>query len=215
MLNRIGAVLLAMIFALTISSPILATTVAPTNLAKIIKYTENGFVGTVKSVEVVQTDNGWADKVTAEIGQNVLGTAQGGQTIVWYQARMSEKFPIAGMPKYEIGGEYLIFLAGRGRGTDFQAPYALGQGCFKVTRGADGSVSAKNENGNTNLMRGLDAKKVADTVRARSTKAASEPTTELDSLIATAKVLATETDPETAFASKGDGTITGKVPATP
>lgn len=140
----------------------LATSMIPVNLPTIVDKSEKAFVGTVVSSERVETARGWADRITVRVTEDVYGTAEG-EEVTWLQKRISEAQDIPGMPKYEAGGEHLIFLAGKGPGADFQAPYALGQGSFRVHRNADtGEALVRSEFLNAQLFTGADTDAIAD-----------------------------------------------------
>ncbi|PKO17604.1 hypothetical protein CVU37_08975 [candidate division BRC1 bacterium HGW-BRC1-1] len=207
-----------------------AVSMLPVNLAQIVENTEKAFVGTIQSVEVVETPNGWAEKVTATVKEAVLGEVKAGDTVSWLQYRMGEVARLAGMPKYAAGEEHLIFLAGKGLGTDFQAAYGLGQGSFRVHRNVDtGEAFVRNEFMNSQLFKGVDTEALAtaivdnDPVQRRLT--ASEKTrvttrraaqltlqnygaSDLDGIKAAAQAMKAVKNPSVKFAAK-DGKTTG------
>lgn len=207
-------------------APAFATSLAPVNIAQIVENTDKAFVATVESVELVQTPKGWAEKVTVKVGDPVLGSVQSGETLSWLQYRMAEQVRLPGMPKYAAGEEHLIFLAGKGQGTDFQAAYGLGQGSFRVHRElATGQAFARNEFMNAQLFDGVNADLVATVMTdqnaaTRSLKgdARSEAVartkvslanqhsgaTDLEALKGAAKALATSKTPSTSFAAPAD-----------
>lgn len=209
---RIKSHLLVLILLAALVTLASGTTVLPTNLAKIVKYTEKGFVCTIESVEVTLTEKGWAERVSAKVSEGVVGKVKKGDSIEWYQARFGEKAPIAGMPQYEAGGEYLIFLSARAGSSIFQSPFALGQGCFTITRDAEtGAVFARNEMQNENLMLNLDRGKVGariEKIRAAAGKSGAA-SSELESITDSARALATEKDPESAFAAAKSNNAVG------
>jgi hypothetical protein len=134
-----------------------ATSLVPVNLAQIVENTDKAFVGEVKSVEVVKTPKGWAEEVTVKVSDPVLGAVRAGETVSWLQYRVGEQARMPGMPKYATGEEHMIFLAGKGAGTDFQAAYGLGQGSFRVHRDKEtGQAFVRNEFMNAQLFTGLD-----------------------------------------------------------
>jgi hypothetical protein len=142
-----------------------ATTMVPVNLAEIVENTEKAFVCVVQATEIVETPNGWAEKVTVQVTDPVLGKVRAGESVSWLQFRNGKDVRLSGMPSYQPGEEHMIFLSGKGRGTDFQAPFALGQGSFRVhTETATGEKFARNEFANAHLFEGLDADLVAQAI---------------------------------------------------
>lgn len=201
-----------------------ATSMIPVNLATIVEYTEAAFVGKAVSVEIVQTADGWADKVTMTVTEPILGKVEAGQEIVWHQARTTEQVPIPGMPGYAAGREYLIFLSRKGEGTQFQAPFALGQGAFDVIREGGAKPAVRNQFMNATLFTGLDMEKVATAAvqadpatrslsgqarsqavtRKRAAYGAARPgASSLSAIKEIAKTLAADPKPSQTFASQG------------
>ena len=212
----------------------LATSLAPVNIAQIVENTDKAFVATVESVEVVQTPKGWAEKVTVKVSDPVLGSVQSGETVSWLQYRVAEQVRLPGMPKYAAGEEHLIFLAGKGQGTDFQAAYGLGQGSFRVHRElATGQAFVRNEFMNAQLFDGVNADlvatvmveqnaatrslsgnaKAAAATRTRASLANQHSgATDMEALKGAAKALATSKTPSKSFAAPVDAS--GKRSAT-
>ena len=211
-----------------------ATSLAAVNLAQIVENTEAAFVGTVRSVEVVETPKGWAEKVTAEVKEPILGGVQAGQTVVWLQYRVSEIARMPGMPKYAEGEEHLLFLAGKGTGTDFQAAYGLGQGSFRVHRERDtGRAFVRNEFMNAQLFMGIDTEELAKAVveadpeRSRLAPEVKTATvtrqqaqfrtqrmgaTDLETIKQAAKALGSVKNPSARFAAKDSDTTESRSP---
>lgn len=134
-----------------------ALTMAPINLGQIVEHTEKGFEGEAVSVEVVKVGNEWADKVTFKIIDPIIGAIQAGENVTWFQLRGGEQFPLAGMPQYEPGKSYVVFLAGKAPGSQLQAPIGLGQGSFQVHVNIQtGEKLARNEFENTSLFENVD-----------------------------------------------------------
>src|SRR5690606_18645576 len=76
---------------------------------------------------------------------------------------------LPGMPTYEVGKEYMIFLTGPGTGPGFQCPVGLGQGAFLVTRNpSTGKTSVRNAFRNTNLLTNLAVNKAAEDMVSQS-----------------------------------------------
>lgn len=144
------------------SSAAFALSTIPVNLGLIVQFTENGFVGTPVSTEVVDTPQGWADKITFKVTEPIVGSAKKDDTVSWLQIRSSQNVPMAGMPKYTNGQEYAIFLAAKAEGSALQAPYALGQGTFKIERNsATGAAVAVNSQGNASLFNNIDTQQLS------------------------------------------------------
>lgn len=222
--SRILAGIVVTVFAVSA----FATTMVPANLAQIVEKAEKGFVGTVQSVEVVRAQRGWAEKVTVLVSEGVVGNVKAGDTVVWLQARSGENVRLPGMPEYKAGEEHMIFLAGKAKGSDLQAPMALGQGSFRVHKEkASGQKLARNGFQNANLFDGLDTEAIAVAVveqqgaGAKLSVAARQKQVQarkgalsgaraggahkLEDLTAAAKVMKAQGKPSEVFKGKGDG----------
>ncbi len=137
----------------------------PVNLAQIVQYTEQAFVGTVLSSTTIQTPEGWGDQVVMRVTEPVLGAARAGEQVQWVQARSSEQAALPGMPQLQVGASHLIFLSAKVNGSPFQAPYALGQGTFAISQDEKtGESKARNDFMNQNLFVGLDTTAIAKAV---------------------------------------------------
>jgi len=133
-----------------------ATTVLPMNLAQLSEVAEKAFVARVDSVETTTAASRSYDLVTVTVTEPVFGDAATSDVVQWKQFRFSKNVALSGMPTYEPGREYLVFLSGKGRGTDFQMPVGLGQGAFFVKRNNRGEAVAVNGMANMSLSRNLD-----------------------------------------------------------
>jgi hypothetical protein len=161
-LRRSASFLFAAALALAAAAPARATSLVPLNLARIVEGAESAFVGEVVEAKAVQAPGGWAERISVRVSEPVFGQVEAGQVVSWLQFRFDGRTRLPGMPLYREGAEYLVFLTGKGRGTEFQLACGLGQGSFQVHRGEDGQAWARNEFRNANLWRGLDAGKVAE-----------------------------------------------------
>ena len=231
-LKKLGMALVALgLFGHPVTAP--AVTMIPVNLAKIVEYTEKAFVGEVRSVEAIETPQGWADKVTMVVTENIIGDAEPGQIVTWNQFRGSKDSRMQDMPTYTPGEERLIFLAARASGSQLQAPYGLGQGTFSIKRDAvTGRAKVLNGYGNAHLFQNLDTKEVASRIVAQdqvqSRLAAPQKARAVDRLSAqlasvnansldlatiknAAQVMAKEKNPSVKFAAK---TPAGSAPKT-
>lgn len=145
--RHFAALALAATFAAT-ASLAGATTMIPVNLEHLVKYADRAFVCTVDNVEIIDVDGLKGERVTVTVSRAVLGEVEDGGTVTWIQYRPNEIAPLPSMPQYEIGGEYLIFLAGYAEGSSFTAPVALNQGAFTIVTneetGAEQPVNAYN-----------------------------------------------------------------------
>lgn len=166
--------------ALTFATPAVhATSLVAVNLADLVAHSEKAFAGRVVATDVVETEFGWGDYVAVEVTEDLLGNAAPATTVSWVQARLAKEVPFPGMPRFAVGETRLVFLAGHGRGTCFQAPYALGQGAFILQQDKEtGKTLVRNEFGNADLTATLNtdalAKRMAELDPATKSKSASE-----------------------------------------
>jgi hypothetical protein len=218
--------MVAVAASMLLTSVSFAVTMVPINLAQIVELSDKAFVGTVASVKVVKTENRWADEITVKVTEPVLGAVQAGDTVTWQQFRTNENIRLPGVPQYQEGGEYLVFLAGKATPRGFQAAVGLGQGSFRVHRNTQtGQALARNEFMNAQLFEGLDTDLVAGAVVDQEPAAKSpsqEPraqkvkrvgvtlanrqagASDLPSLVAAAKAMKANPKPSEAFrAAKG------------
>lgn len=137
-----------------------ATTIAPVNLEKTVKSSESAFEGTVKSVAVVQTPQGWGEEIVMTVSDPIFGKVKKDGEVRWIQYRVSEELRLAGMPLFQEGQKRIVFLSGPGRGTEYRAPYALGYGNFYPA----GEGKAANEFLNRGLFDGVDRKALAEKI---------------------------------------------------
>ena len=194
--------------------------VLPINLGKIVEYTGQGFVGNAISTNVVHTPQGWADQITFEVTEPIIGTVKTGERITWFQVRSSEQVRMPGLPQYINGSSYAIFLADKAPGSQLQAPSGVGQGSFALKTDASGNVTAQNDNMNSSLFKDLDtaalSTAIAEKMAAGKTKEAKAEVASktqsqmnvtggpvsLDVLKNAAKTLKESGAPETKFSKK-------------
>src|SRR3954466_14776379 len=98
-----------------------AVSMQPANLGLIVQYTENGFVGKAVSSTPVQTSQGWADEIVFEVTDPIIGKVHKNEKVTWRQVKSGENIPLAGMPSYQPGSEYVIFLTAKAPGSELQA----------------------------------------------------------------------------------------------
>lgn len=138
-----------------------ATTVLPVNLARMTELAGVAYVVRVDSVETTQSGKYTVDLVRGEVTEPVIGDARTSQTVQWQQLRFSRAMMIPGMPEFEPGREYLVFLSNKAAETGCQIPVGLQQGAFDVIRGPGGAALVRNELGNATIAVGLDVPRVA------------------------------------------------------
>lgn len=161
-MKHLHTLLIAMFIICAIPHTVSATSVLPQNLAQLSENAESAFVIRIESIETSNSQNHHFDIITGIVTEPVFGNVTTSQTKSWHQFRFSERASLAGMPRYQPGREYLIFLSGKGRGTTFQMPIGLQQGAFEILRNpATGAAVARNAVGNISLTNGLDVNAVA------------------------------------------------------
>ena len=142
-----------------------ATTMVDINLAKTVELTENAFVGKVIDVEITETALGAGERVTVEVSEGLLGGYQAGDKAIWTQYRSSERTRLPGMPQYQTGKEYLIFLSASAPNSPYKSAVGLGQGSFTVHRNKfNGETYVINEFRNRALLKDLDEAALNDAV---------------------------------------------------
>jgi len=165
-IKHVVPLLTAVIITFGFGSPgtLSATTVIAVNLAKMSETAESAFVVRIDAVESTTTVEGSYDVVSGIVVDSVFGDVQTSEPVSWKQFRVSRAATLAGMPTYEIGKEYLIFLSGKGRGTEFQMPVGMGQGAFKAIRTPSGDMMVRNAFMNSTLSAGLDTTAAAKAI---------------------------------------------------
>jgi hypothetical protein len=136
----------------------------PANLGLIVQYTESGFVGKAVSTTQVQTSQGWADEIVFEVTDPIIGKLHKNEKVTWRQVKSGNSLPLAGMPSYQPGAEYVIFLTAKAPGSELQAPMALGQGTFSVSRDEKGAAFARNDFQNASLLQDMDVDALSEAI---------------------------------------------------
>lgn len=165
--SRSGLAILAtaLCLTLTIISTLSATamTMVATNLAQLSETAESAFVIRIDSIETTASQGRPCDQITGTIVEPIFGNVQTSQTKSWNQFRLGPGLGLPGMPEYEVGKEYLLFLSGKGPGPGFQSPVGMGQGAFSVMRNPQtGAVAVRNAFMNRTLGAGLDLNAAAN-----------------------------------------------------
>jgi len=148
-----------------------ATTMVSTNLAQLSELAEEAFVLRIDSVETSTAEGRNFDVVSGVVTEIVFGDKQTSEPVSWKQFKISANVKLPGMPQYEPGKEYLVFLSGPGKGTGFQSPIGLGQGMFKVKRLPDGRASVQNGFMNSTVFRSLNTDKLIQDMAAANSRA--------------------------------------------
>ncbi len=170
--SRTGLAILVTAVGLSImtmgTSTASAMTMVSTNLAQLSEIAESAFVIRIDSVVTTTSQGRPCDQVTGTIVEPIFGDVQTSESISWNQFKLGPGVKLAGMPDYELGKEYLIFLSGKGTGPGFQAPVGMGQGAFSVMRNPKtGTVAVRNAFLNRTLAAGLNLSAAADDMVAR------------------------------------------------
>jgi hypothetical protein len=144
-------------FGLLVPTSLHATTVRVTNLQDLLQSSQRIFVGTCISVEDDATGSIPFTVYTFEVLEKIKGVSV--DTITIRQFGLSKPIAVGnglvrtmtiqGMPTYESGKEYLLFLVGESP-IGLSSPVGLAQGVFRYRH--EGFVNALD---NRNLARGL------------------------------------------------------------
>lgn len=143
-----------------------ATKMLHRNAQELTQLAQRAFVGVCISVEEKQMSfkNGSALRYTEylfEVVESIKGANS--KTVVLRQvgpARGAGR--IIGMPGYDPGKKYLLFLRGDSQ-YGLASPIGLGQGAFRVFKSKDGSEKALNEFGNRGLFHRMKSKALGKT----------------------------------------------------
>ena len=126
------------------SAPAGATMVQRLTLDRITRAAARVVHATVTDVRSGRDESGLpATWVTLSVAQTLKGPASNNLTIK--QFGVAEPLAdgtitrIAGLPRYTVGDEIVLFLHGDSR-AGFTSPVGLGQGCYRVRRGAARAV---------------------------------------------------------------------------
>ena len=136
------------------------TTVRPMNLEEMVQNSGAIFLGECTGAQSGRDDRGLPSTTyTFRVLKSVRGAA--GKTVTIKQfglkdidLRSSQVFQVPGMPAYEPGRRYLLFLT-QESSHGFCAPVGLMQGALRVFEQPGRATLAVNSVGNANLFRGL------------------------------------------------------------
>lgn len=161
--KALAARMVAVAASLMIAGSAAATSVIAMNLAQVSETAESAFVIQITDVETTRGPKGAYDLISGTITDPIFGNVTTSQTLSWKQFRPGIAMPLEGVPSFTPGKEYVVFLSGKGRGTDFQLPVGLAQGAFDVLRNkATGAAMVRNGFGNATLASGLNVSAVAE-----------------------------------------------------
>lgn len=150
------------VFMLLLCPSARATSIRLMNLQELADHSDRIFLGVCTAVETGPDENGSpCTRSTFAVSDVVHGAVAGGITIKQFGSRETFTddqgrrfgFRAEGMPEYEVGGEYLLFL-NNDSPLGFCGPVGLMQGAFEVRRGEDGKGAPEVVNGidNRNLF---------------------------------------------------------------
>ena len=136
-LTRIAAsAALATALSIVVAAPASATTVLPLYLDEIVTTSTTAFEGTVLENRI-ERDAATGLPVTYtkfQVTDPIKGEVGAVHTIKQIGGEMADgglNYSIRGVPKFEVGEEYVVFLAGVSA-QGFSSPIGLSQGRFKV-----------------------------------------------------------------------------------
>lgn len=128
------------------ADPVGATSIRLMNLQELADSSERIFQGVCTAVETGPDENGTpCTRSTFAVSESIHGNVASGVTIKQFGSRESLEdaqgrrygFHVEGMPEYEVGREYILFL-NSDSSLGFCGPVGLMQGTFEVRRGARG-----------------------------------------------------------------------------
>lgn len=164
-------IMLAFVGFLASGSNACATTMVSMNIAQLSDNAESAFVVQIQSVETSETNGRACDAITGIATDVFFGDLKTSEVVTWRQFKLGNTLSLPGMPQYEIGKEYLIFLSGPGTGMGFKSPVGLGQGAFSITRDPEtGLASARNAYMNATLARGMNLEMAVSEIVASDAK---------------------------------------------
>jgi hypothetical protein len=135
--SRIAAIAaLAAALSMAAAAPARATTVLPLYLDEIVTTSTTAFEGTVleNRIERDAATGLPVTYTTFQVTDPIKGTAGSVHTIKQVGGELADgglNYSIRGVPKFEVGEEYVVFLAGVSA-QGFSSPIGLSQGRFKV-----------------------------------------------------------------------------------
>lgn len=166
---------LAVVLILVAAPATWATMVLPQSAETLSQKAELIFVGTclgrvVKAGPPIYTEYSFqiedAVKGALEPG-TTFSLRQWGGTPGQHPAGVKSAPRLIGMPSYVQGERYMLFLGAESQ-AGLRAPIGLGQGVFRVTTAADGTITVQNEMGNRFLYPAADAATTGKSVRPTS-----------------------------------------------
>lgn len=146
---------MVLVLALGMAPATWATMVLPQTAESLTQKAELIFVATCLS-QAVKAGPPVHTEYTFKIEEAVKGGLAPGATFTLRQwggvpgqhpAGVKSAPRLIGMPGYVPWERYMLFLGTESQ-AGFRAPIALGQGVFRVTKAADGTVTVQNEMGN-------------------------------------------------------------------
>lgn len=148
---------------LLVAGATMATTVKVANLQDLIDQSDRIFVGKCLTMESTTAEQAPLTRYTFQVIDPIKGVQDGTitirqlglQTPVQLDGGKQRIVHIPGMPRFEPGREFLLFMV-KESPIGLSSPVGLGQGAFRVLTYGD-KKSLVNENGNRNLGKGLSA----------------------------------------------------------
>lgn len=163
-LKRIGPVALAMA-ALVTAPPVWSSSLRPVNLPEMVLQADRIVVGRAVSEWTGRDEHGFpATLTTFEVSQVLKGGPM--QRVRVKQLGVTKVQPdglatwIDGMPRYQQGAEYLLFLNPDSM-YGFTMPVGAFQGAFEIRVAGPGKKAVLNGVNNANLLRGIEAEDLA------------------------------------------------------
>ncbi len=163
-LKRIGSAVLAMA-ALVTAPPVWSSSLRPVNLPEMVQQADRIVVGRAVSEWTGRDEHRFPATITTfEVTQVLKGGPL--QRIEVKQLGVTKVQPdglatwIEGMPRYQKGSEYLLFLSPNSI-YGFTMPVGAFQGAFEIRLAGPGKKAVLNGVNNANLLRGLEAEDLA------------------------------------------------------
>ncbi|MEE8585083.1 MAG: hypothetical protein V3T83_09555 [Acidobacteriota bacterium] len=169
--TRLFRALTAALAVLAVTAlPLLATRVRMLNLVEMVQLSDRIFWGVCLDAQSKDDpDTGLTMmEYTFQVQRGFKGV-QAGERVVFrqFQAASGRIMGIPGLPRYNKGNEWLIFLHGDSR-IGLTSPVGMEQGLFRLERMQDGEVGVVNSLGNANLAYNLQTEQIQSSGLARS-----------------------------------------------
>ena len=164
-MRRVLAVGVTVTACLAVAGVSWCSSLVPVNLPEMVRQADRIFVVTAVSERTGRDERGIPATVTTFKVSQVLKGAHAARIEV-KQFGVTEVQPdglaawIDGMPRYQAGSEYLLFLKPDSV-FGFTMPVGAFQGTFDVKPAGQGKKAIVNSLGNANLLRGLEAEDLA------------------------------------------------------